>query len=658
MKIARSRAMVIAVLGLTAVLPRCLASSNQLPDWVLGAATNALLPRYPAETKAVILLDDDLITVGPDGRATERERKVVKILRPQGREYAEIVAWYSKDNKLNSFHAWSIGPDGHQYSIKDEDIHDEALGEWGILYGDIRGKVVHAPGSDPGGIVAYEVVRQVADYGELEQTWDFQKSIPIHRAVFEADLPPGWKNYTAWLRHEPVNGTEVSPNHWHWELEDVPAIDLSEVPMAPSEEALAGRMVIHYSATDLPTGDQRWAEIGNWYDTLAAPRTEAPLEINLKAKEVAGAATDFKSKIQSVAGFMQREIRYVGIEVGIGGFQPHSAADVFKYRYGDCKDKATLLISMLNAVGVRATWVMVDTHRGYVDPALPSRDGNHMIAAIEMPSGYSDPDLRAVVTAHTGRRYLIFDPTDTYTPIGLIRPELQGSYGVLVAGKDSQIIELPILAPDASTMDRAASFSLDADGTLKGKVIETRSGETASHYRYLYNAETEKEQREYMEHRLQRDLASFTLDSASAQNTHDMSKNVVVNFSLTANRYAKPAGDLLLVRPRVIGTNAERYNDKPRKYPIDLGETGTWRDSIDVALPAGYVIDDMPGPVSVDVGFASYKSEVKAGDGVLHYSREYQVKELDLGPDKYPDVRKLMGAIASDENNSAVLKKK
>jgi hypothetical protein len=137
-----------------------------------------------------------------------------------------------------------------------------------------------------------------------------------------------------------------------------------------------------------------------------------------------------------------------------------------------------------------------------------------------------------------------------------------------------------------------------------------------------------------------------------------MSKNVVVSFSLTANRYAKPAGDLLLVRPRVIGTHAEHFNDKPRKYPIDLGETGTWKDRIDVALPAGYVVDDMPEPVSVDVGFASYKSEVKAGDGVLHYSREYQVKELDLAPDKYPDVRKLMGAIASDENNSAVLKKK
>src|SRR5271163_2485593 len=644
-------------LGWSGSLPGALASAPPLPDWVVQASAS-LLPRYSPETKAVVLLDDTLFTVGPDGKATERERRVVKILRPQGREYAQIVAWYSKDRKLNSFHAWSIGPDGHQYTIKDDEIRDESLAESWVLYGDIRGKVVHPPGADPNGVVAYEAVRQIANYGDDEKTWRFQESIPIHRAVFEVDLPPGWKTYTAWLHHDAIDGAEVASNHWHWELQDVPAIDLSGVPMAPSEEALAGRMVIHYSATDLPTGDQRWAQIGDWVDRLAAPSTEAPREIDLKAKDLTAGAADFKAKIRSVADFMQREIRYVAIEIGIGGYQPHPAADIFKYRYGDCKDKATLLISMLNAVGVRATWVLVDTHRGYVDPALPSRDGNHMIAAIEMPSGYRDPDLRAVVTAHTGRRYLIFDPTDTYTPIGLIRPELQGSYGVLVAGKDSQIIELPTLAPDASTVDRQASFSLDADGTLKGKVTEIRSGETASRYRYLYNAETEKEQREFMEHRLQRDLASFTLDSASAQNTHDMSKSVVVNFSLTANRYAKPAGDLLLIRPRVIGSNAERFNDKPRKYPIELGETGTWRDSIDVALPAGYVVDDMPEPVSVDVGFASYKSEVKAGDGMLHYSREYVVKDLDLAADRYPDVRKLMGVMAADENNSAVLKKK
>ncbi len=646
---------ILLLISLTLAAP-AVRAANPIPDWVVQAAA-ARLPAYPAPTSAVVLLDDRLVSVGADGRVTERQRRVLKILRPQGREYAEIVASYSKDEKLDYFHAWSIAPDGHQYTVKDQEVHDEALGEWGILYDDLRARTVTPPGADPGGVIAYEVERRVADYGTEEESWRFQQDIPGVRWVLELDLPPNWSHYDSWLHHAPVTAIEVAPNHWRWEVTDVPAIDLTDVPMAPSAEALAARMVAHYSAHPLPAGDQRWTEIGNWYDTLAASRTEAPQEIAAKSREV-GAGTDFKTKIQGVAGFMQREIRYVGIEIGIGGLQPHPAADVFKYRYGDCKDKATLLIAMLNAVGVRATWVLVDTHRGFIDPALPSVQGNHAIAAIEMPAGESDPDLRAVVTARNGKRYLIFDPTDTYTPIGLLGFHLQGSYGILVAGNDSQVIQLPTLAPDADTVDRTAKFALNQDGTLKGTVTETRSGEAARSYRRLYNEEGEKEQHEAMERRLQRDLTGFTIDASSAQNAREMSKSLVLQYSFTASGYAQPTGDLLLLRPRVVGRNARPYNDKPRSYPIDLGETGTWRDTVDVALPAGYAVDDLPAPVDLDVGFATYKSAVKADAGGLHYAREYVVRQLDLAPDKSADVSKLMAVITADENSSAVLKKK
>ena len=646
----------LQLLFLAVVTPHAALAANPFPDWVVQAAASKL-PPYPANTGAVLLLDDRLVTVAPDGRATERQRRVLKILRPRGREYAQIVASYSKDEKLDYFHAWSIGPDGHQYTVKDQEVHDQALGEWGILYDDLRAKTVTPPGADPGGIIAYEVERHVATYGAQEETWDFQRDIPGVHWILEVDLPSNWNHYVAWLHHAPVSPGEVAPNHWRWELNDIPAIDLTDVPMAPSPYALAARMVVHYSATALPTGDQRWTEIGNWYDTLASSRTEAPLEIAAKSREVGG-APDFKTKIQGVAGFMQREIRYVGIEIGVGGLQPHPAADVFKYRYGDCKDKATLLIAMLNAVGVRATWVLVDTHRGVIDPALPSIRGNHAIAAIEMPAGYSDPELRAVVTARTGKHYLIFDPTDTYTPIGLLGFHLQGSYGILVAGNDSQVIQLPTLAPDADVLDRTASFTLNADGTLKGTVTEARSGEAARRYRRLYNEEGEKQQREDLERSLSIDFSRFTVEADSAQNTREMSKSVVLKYSLTANAYAQPTGDLLLIRPRVLGRNARPFNDKPRIYPIDLGETGTWRDSIDVALPPDYVVDDMPAAVDLDVGFARYKSDVKASGSILHYSREYVVRELDLAPEKSADVNKLMGVINADESNSAVLKKK
>ena len=119
------------------------------------------------------------------------------------------------------------------------------------------------------------------------------------------------------------------------------------------------------------------------------------------------------------------------------------------------------------------------------------------------------------MVAHNGKHYLIFDPTDTYTPIGLLGSYLQGSYGILVTGKDSQVIQLLMLAPDAAVLDRKASFALNEGGTIKGTVTETRSGEAAHGYRRLYNEEGEKEQHEEIEKRLQRDFSSFTVEGNS-----------------------------------------------------------------------------------------------------------------------------------------------
>ena len=117
------------------------ASNPILPDWVTQAANPVVLPRDQQDAKAVYLLEDTLLTVQPDGRAVYRYRAVVKILRPQGRRYAVPVAPFSKDEKLLSFHVWSIGPDGHQYTMKDNEYRDEGNDDYGMLYVDERARV-------------------------------------------------------------------------------------------------------------------------------------------------------------------------------------------------------------------------------------------------------------------------------------------------------------------------------------------------------------------------------------------------------------------------------------------------------------------------------------------------------------------------------------
>ncbi|HTV83510.1 MAG TPA: DUF3857 domain-containing protein [Acidobacteriaceae bacterium] len=631
------------------------ASKNaQLPDWVMRAA--AATGSW-GDARAVVLLDDTLLTVDAEGKATERDRMVVKILRPEGRSYAMPAVAFSNDGKLESFHVWSIGPDGHRYAMKDSEYVDvgvDASGE-GILYNDERVRTASPPGADPGGIVAWEDTTQVPSYMS-EDWWDFQGDIPIADTAFEIDLPPGWHQRAVWSRHEPELPTEVAPNQFRWEMQNVRPINLANVSLAPDWNALAGWMSVHYSANPVPDGGALWAQIGDWYQGLASPQSEGGTDIASEARSIAP-GDDFMSKLENVANFMQQQIRYVGIEIGIGNLKPHSAEEVFRNRYGDCKDKATLMIAMLDAVGIRATWVAVDHRRGVVNPAAPSILADHVIIAIRIPAGYQNPLLQAVVTAKTGQRYLIFDPTNQWVPIGQLPDYEQGGYGLLVAGTDSQVIQLPVLNPNLESTDRTANFQLAADGTLTGEVTMQRYGALADDWRDALEMDSEKDQRQLIERFLQNDLSTFTLGTESAENILALEKPLELHYEVTAPLYAKQAGNLLLVRPRVLGSDGWSLIDKPRRYPISFPGVETLTDTFNLRIPPGYTVDDVPDPVNVDAGFATYRSEVKAEGAVLHYQRELVLKQVTLPPSDYAELMKLNAAITTDENSDAVLRK-
>jgi hypothetical protein len=361
--------------------------------------------------------------------------------------------------------------------------------------------------------------------------------------------------------------------------------------------------------------------------------------------------------VRAITESIQKDVRYFVVLRGIGGLQAHYASDIFRNRYGDCKDKTTLLIAMLQAAGIKGFYVPVDSRRGVVDPADPSLAGNHMITAIEVPADVTDPRLKAVVTARNGKRYLIFDPTNERTPVGNLPSYEQGSYGTLCIGTESQVIALPVLAADANGTDQKGEFTLLADGTLTGSVDTVHIGPEGGELRQFLKYTDEKERRDAMEKAVAYDVPGLTLTSFDFVQPAALDKPLEFHYKLTASQYAHNAGPLLLVRPRVVGSLAQAFNDKPRTVPIDLDATGRWHDSFDITLPAGYVVDETPDPVEVDTAFASYKSSITAKGNVLHYEREYVVKKVEIPASEATEFRKLEGAILMDEKGTAVLKK-
>jgi hypothetical protein len=214
-----------------------------------------------------------------------------------------------------------------------------------------------------------------------------------------------------------------------------------------------------------------------------------------------------------------------------------------------------------------------------------------------------------------------------------------------------------VLPPDANGTEEKGTFALSADGALTGTVDTLHGGPEGADYRLFLKYTDDKERREFWEKLVGQDLPGVVLDSFQFEQPSSLAKPLELQYKVTVPNYAHQAGSLLLVRPRVVSDFSVPIDDKPRSVPIDLSATGDWRDSFDITLPAGYVVDETPDPVDVDTDFASYHSATTAKGNVLHYERDYVVRQVEIPPEKAAEFRKLESAILFDEKGAAVLKK-
>jgi hypothetical protein len=628
--------------------------SMQVPQWGLDA-NKTRTPDYAKDAAAVILFDEYVETIDALGRAVEREREAIRILKPQGRQTTCEVP-YDIDQKVNYFRVWTIAADEKQYMAQDADFMEQGDTKIPVMLSTEKQRIAHPPAVDIGATILCESEEVMEPYLQ-EKVWRIQNGIPIVFQALEVDLPPGRAHTQSWHSYKPVAPIEVAPNHWRWEVKDMPALILRDIPSRPAWAALAARMSVQWGDAAVEGTDNQWRALGQWVTRLEADRPEPSPEITTYVQSLIAGAPDFYTKLSRITESIQKDIRYFIVERGIGALQANHAADIFRNRYGDCKDKTTLLISMLKVAGINAYYVPVDDRRGIVDPGSPSLYGNHMITAIEIPADVQDPRLMGIVKANDGKRYLIFDPTNERTPVGNLPSYLQGSYGTLAAGASSQIISLPVLAPEANGTERKGSFTLAADGTLTGLVDTTHSGPEGADLRLNLKYSDEKERRDAIETEIAHDVPGVVLNSLQFIQPSALDKPLEVHYKLSAPQYAHQAGPLLLVRPRVVGSHVMTFNDKPRSVPFDLTATGHWRDSFDITLPAGYVVDETPDNASIDLDFASYHSTVTAKDNHLYYERDYVVRKVELPAARAVDFLKLQSAILADEKGTAVLKK-
>jgi hypothetical protein len=308
---------------------------------------------------------------------------------------------------------------------------------------------------------------------------------------------------------------------------------------------------------------------------------------------------------------------------------------------------------------VPSHYVIVNTDRGVVVPDVPSArfSFNHVILAIELPAGSSRfpaGDLQS-----KDSQLLFFDPTNDKTPLGELPYYLQAGYGLVVNGASSKLVQLPLADSDSNRLRRYGKFSFGPTGDLIGEMEEFRSGAPAATLRAQLQQADAKERLKILEGMIGGSLPAFSLQHAEIGNLSDIHQELVLRYRFSVGAYAKKAGDLVMLRPRVLGVRrrlVEQRPDRPRRFPIEIPYKTSVADRFEFDLPSNYRPDELPQGTTLKGDFGLYKSAVEIEGHKLRYRSDYELNTVLVPSDRLRDLNGFYINIEADEVKTAVFK--
>lgn len=646
--------LIFVCLILSATSVPALAVGDDAPSWLLQAAA-IKTPAYEKDVQAVVLVDDGNMTVGDDGKVTTVAKYAIRILSREGRRYASASISYRTDTgKVREMHAWLIRPSGEPKKYGKDQTLDFAFDN--DVYNESRRKLISAvDDADAGMIFGYEVVTEERPFFN-QDLWHFQGAeIPVISSRYSLTLPTNWRVTSVTFNHPKVEPA-VSGSTYVWEVRNLPP--LKDEPASPEMTNLAPRLAVSYFPQDGagPNNGRtfdNWTEVSRWYSALSDPQYAPTEALSAKAKQLTAGARTELDKIRAIARYAQ-DIQYISIQIGVGGYRPHSAADIFAKSYGDCKDKANLMRAMLSTLNIQSYLVLIFAgDPTYVREEWASPNWfNHCIIAVKV----SDETVVPSVMTHPKLgRLLIFDATDEITPVGDLPDHEQGSFALIAAGDDGVLLRMPTTPPEANSLDRNTNVILAADGSISATVSERSKGQTAADERRLFRGRSRPEYMGVIEKWITRSANGAKLTKVEPVDSR-VEGLFALDVEFTAFGYGQVMQDRLLVfRPAIVVRQGSiTLTEAKRWYPIVL-QAEAYNETVNVKLPAGFVVDEMPDAIKLDSSFGTFSAKYEVKDGNLVFTRSLVQRAATIPVEDYAKVKKFFDGMRVADQSPVVL---
>jgi transglutaminase-like putative cysteine protease len=603
----------------------------------------AVNPAEHPDEAVVLLLDDGVVRYQADGTGVKTYRQVTQILSADAvPDYAEHEFSYAPGHQRLTVN-WIrvVRPDGTVVGdaptqVQDSDV-PATLGD--PVYSDTKVRRFSLSGVAPGTIVdwSYSVEeRKPFLPGDFSAPWSVHTGRFTRRSRYVVDLPASMRphllerNLTFRRQETEARGRRT----YVWATQDVPRVKPEEF-MADSNGV--------FMSIDL-AAPLEWETIGRWYAGLARERYALDGSVRKKLPALLVDARSADDTLRAVQRWVAQDIRYVSIALGLGGYQPRPPAQVVATGYGDCKDKATLFIAVVNALGFRAYPVLLNSG-GRVERALPSiGQFDHAIAAVERP---------------TGRVYV--DLTADLVPYGELPGSAQGQFALVVhEDGTSEQVTIPAAAPSVNSSETRIVGTLSADGYVTASYVERGLGIRQYSLRSLFLGPIDSTHRADFARSIATKLyPGAEADSLQIFDGRDLTADPRVALRIVNGLAARRTGNgstVILTLPfpsmRSMADAATALEAKgPRRFPIDAAKVigpVVGASEITLTLPAGWRVQ-LPPTVTVTGKWGSYTARYTQEGTTLTVSRRLEGARGVYPPEALPDLAAWLRAIGKDD---------
>lgn len=574
------------------------------------------------------------------------KKYAITILNERGDDFAYLYEVYDKLRSIKSIEGRLFDASGREIkSLKSKDIEDRSGVSSISLMEDNRVKVHNFYYKVYPYTVEYEVVT------EFNNTLMFPSWFPqpaekyaVEKSIFSV-ICPAWFTFRYKMFNYPGE-PQINDNHdkkiYTWQVNNLPVVIREfAAPDFPYLTTCIFFSPDKFEFEGYKGGSTSWQELGQFQVQLNQGRDILPEAVKQKVHTLADAAITTKEKIRVLYEYLQKNTRYVSIQLGIGGFQPFDAAYVASKAYGDCKALSNYMYALLKEANIKSCYTQIKSGAGkfFFMPDFPCDQFDHIILCVPLQNDT-----------------MWLECTDQTLSAGYLGDFTCNRFGLAIDENGGKLVHTPIYSMKQNIEIRNVRAVLQNDGTLDINANTRYGGLQQDDVHGLINNLSKDKVKEYLHEEL--DFATYNINSFDYKENKSALPSIDESLDITVSNYATITGKRLFVVPNVMTKSGRKLStDTARKYDIELGYEYKDVDTVEIELPKGYEPEAMPQDVSVVSKFGKYNSSVKLKDNKLFYYRSMEKYSGRFPAKDYNELVKYYETIYKADRNKVVLVK-